>query len=261
MNENLVLFEGQEEIKVKTDKGETLINLANSAKVLGLTKIDNARKTIRISWKGNRSVYDKISKILENLDISTCGTNAPQNYKEEIQYILEEIENGEDRNSIYMSRWLTSMLAMECHNSKSMEYKSWLAQLDESYSKGELSNNNQMIQLNNITNQINMVASTMTQIGQAFMGIQEYVQDSIQSKDKQIDDIKELVGLRSANVSRLTKNLKMKVENKYKKKVWQNTKEFKEEKERLFVKFNVVKWEDISVEQYYKVNNYIENSL
>lgn len=36
MNEQLVLFEGQEEIKVKTDQGETLINLANSAKVCGV---------------------------------------------------------------------------------------------------------------------------------------------------------------------------------------------------------------------------------
>lgn len=257
MNENLILFEGKNEIKIRTDKGETLINLTNSAKVLGLTKVDNSRNTVRIFWKGNRSVYDKLLKILEKLDIPTCGTNAPQNCKEEIQYVLDEIDNGEDRNTIYMSRWLTSMLAMECHSPKALEYKSWLATLDNKYSKGELSNNNQIIQLNAITNQINMVASTMTQIGQAFVGIQEYVQDSIQSKDKQIDDIKELIGFKSINVSKLTRNLKIKVEEKYKMKVWQNTKEFKEEKEKLFIEFNVVKWEDIPVEQYYKVNNYI----
>lgn len=256
-NEQLVLF-NNEEVKVITDKGETLINLCNTARVLGLTKTDNARGTVRVSWKGNRSVYDKLSKIRENLVKSGCGTNAPQKYSEEIDYILDEIENGENRNSIFMSRYLTSMLSMECHNSKSMRYKSWLAQLDEKYSKGELTNNNQIEQLGNIANQMNLVASTMGQIGQAFVGLQEFVKDSIQIKDSQIDDIRELCGMKSANTIKLSKYLKEHLEIIFKRKLWATSYEYKEAKQNVFEFFNVTKWEDIPIEKYKKVHSYID---
>ncbi|OSA92813.1 UNVERIFIED_ORG: hypothetical protein B2H93_13375 [Clostridium botulinum] len=256
-NEQLVLF-NNEEVKVITDNGETLINLCNTAKVLGLTKTDNARGTVRVSWKGNRSVYDKLSKIRENLVKSGCGTNAPQNYSEEIDYILDEIENGEDRNSIFMSRYLTSMLSMECHNSKSMQYKSWLAQLDEKYSKGELANSNQIEQLGNIANQINLVASTMGQIGQAFVGLQEFVKDSIQVKDSQIDDIKALVGFKSCNTKRIVCEIKSKLGDLLGGKIYATSPMFKEVKRQIFLEFHVTKWEDIPIEKYKKVHSYVD---
>lgn len=67
MNENvqIELFEGQE-VKVKTDQGVELFNLANTAKCCGLVIRDKRRETERVSWKGNRSVCDKLSKILSS---------------------------------------------------------------------------------------------------------------------------------------------------------------------------------------------------
>ncbi|WP_252225100.1 MULTISPECIES: hypothetical protein [unclassified Clostridium] len=251
-NEQLVLF-NNEEVKVVTDKGETLINLANSARVLGLARKDDGR----ICWKGNRSVYDKLSKIRSSLVNSTGATNAAENILE-IDYILSEIENTDDRNSIYMSQMLTSLLAMNCNNDKAMQYKSWLAQLDEKYSKGELANGNQIEQLGNIANQINLVASTMGQIGQAFVGLQEFVKDSIQVKDSQIDNIRELCGMKSANTIKLSKYLKEHLEIIFKRKLWATSYEYKEAKQNIFEFFNVTKWENIPIEKYKKVHQYID---
>lgn len=62
MNKQLELFEGQA-ITITTDKGITLINLANTAKVLGLVKKDNKRGTESVRWKGERSIYNKLSKV------------------------------------------------------------------------------------------------------------------------------------------------------------------------------------------------------
>lgn len=62
---------------------------------------------------------------------------APQ-YIDEIKYIIDEIENGDDRNGVFCSRYLTSRLAMKCNNDRANKYQNWLATLDESYSKGEL---------------------------------------------------------------------------------------------------------------------------
>ena len=49
MNEQLVLFEGQE-VKVKTDEGKTLINLVHTAKCCGLTTT-GANGNLKIRWK------------------------------------------------------------------------------------------------------------------------------------------------------------------------------------------------------------------
>lgn len=247
-NEQLVLF-NNEEVKVITDKGETLINLANSARVLGLTTT-GSNGNLKIRWK-TKGISEKLLKIRECTDVH-------QKYKSEIDYILDEIENTDDRTQIFMSRYLTSMLAMESHNDKAMQYKSWLAQLDEKYSKGELTNNNQIEQLGNIANQMNLVASTMGQIGQAFVGLQEFVKDSIQVKDSQIDDIRELCGMKSANTIKLSKYLKEHLEIIFKRKLWATSYEYKEAKQNVFEFFNVTKWEDIPIEKYKKVHSYID---
>lgn len=256
--ERVLNFEGNE-IKVRTSAGIELFNLANSAKVLGLTRKDNNRGTERIMWKGNRSLYDKLSKISSTLDKTECGANAPQEYIDELVQLLQDIEETDDRNSLYCSRYLTSRLAMECHSDKANAYKDWLAQLDERYSKGELTNGNQIEQLGNIANQMNLVASTMGQIGQAFVGLQEFVKDSIQAKDFQIDNIKELCGMKSANTMSLSKCLKEHLETIFDKKLWANSYEYKEAKCNIFKVFNVSKWEDIPIEKYKEVQNYIND--
>jgi hypothetical protein len=153
------------------------------------------------------------------------------------------------------------MLAMECHNDKAMKYKSWLAELDEKYSKGELTNSNQLAQLGNISNQLNLVANTMSQIGNAFIGIQEYVKSSIQAKDNQIDEIKDLIGFRNVNTKRMTNEIKTKLSEKLGKKIFASSTVYKEIKEVIFKEFQVFKWEDIPVCQYNKVYAYLDEII
>lgn len=257
MNEQLMLFEN-EEVKVKTDQEETLINLANTARVCGVTKVANSGNEI-IKWKnGTKGVYGKLEKIRASLG---CTEVHEQKYIEEIDYILNEIEETDDRNLIFMSRYLTSRFAMECHSTKANEYKSWLAQLDEKYSNGELQNNNQLLQLNSMANQINLVANTMTQIGQAFTGLEQYVRHSIQAKDSQIDEIKELVGFRSSNTKRMVNEIKDRLSDKLGRKIYATSQLYKDIRLDMFKEFKVTKWEEISVSKYNAVYAYLDEII
>lgn len=251
--EQLTLFEGQE-IKIKTNKGITLINLANTAKVLGLTTFGvNGNEKIR--WK-TKGVSEKLNKILECTDVHQ------EQYIKEIKYILEEIENADDRTQIYMSRYLTSMLAMECHNNKAMEYKSWLAKLDESYSNGSLiQGNNPYMQLGDIAQQMQLMSNVMNNIGQAFNGMQQYVQDSIQSKDTQIEQAMNLIGFRNVNTKRMINEIKSKLSNVLNRKITANDKNFQYIKQAIFKNFSTIKWEDIPVMKYNEVYAFVDELI
>lgn len=262
--EKILNFEGQE-IKIKTDEGVELFNLANSAKICGLARKD----TGRITWKGNRSVYDKLDKIRLNLDkmgsaafaAHKTSLNNEINYVDEINYILNEIEETDDRNSIYISRYLTSMLAMECHNDKAMQYKSWLATLDESYSNGTLTANNPYLQLGNIADSMKLMSNMMNQMGQVFNGMQEYVQSSIQAKDLQIDQISELIGFKNVNTKRIVNEIKDKLSEKLGKKIYASSNVFQEVKQAIFKEFSVIKWEDVQVQNYNRVYAFVDELI
>lgn len=255
--EKILNFEGQE-IKVKTDQGVELFNLANSARVLGLTIKDKKRGTERPMWKGGRSIFEKLTKIKANLKEMECEANASHQYMEEINYVLDEIENGEDRNAIYMSRYLTSLLAMECNSPKATEYKSWLAKLDENYSKGTLDQINPLQQLS-VLNQ--SMVGFMNNLSGVLNNIETYVKDSINVKDTQIDAISDLIGVRDINVKKLTKTLKEKVQASLGRKVWSNNPDFIEAKEKVFARFDVTAWEQIPAKKYDEVKEYIEEEF
>ena len=119
MNNQIQLFEGQR-VKVKTDEGTTLINLVHVAKCCGIIKRKNEVDYIR--WNGKGGVVEKITNL-------SSEVSEPK-IKDEITYILEEIENTDDRNSIYMSSWLSKRLAIECHSEKANRFKNWLVILE-----------------------------------------------------------------------------------------------------------------------------------
>ena len=248
--EKILQFEGQD-IKVITDKGVEMFNLANSARVLGLTQT-KSNGSLKIRWTRVKEKLNTIYSGIQNL--------TPQ-YIEELKQLLEDIEETDDRNSLYCSKYITSRLAMECHSDKANKYKDWLSKLDEAYSKGELQqNNNALMQFGDIAQQMSMMANTMQQIGQAFNGMQTFVKDSIVAKDNQIDEMRSLIGMYSRNVRDLAKKLKQKVKEKYNKEhIWATSSEYITEKEKLFREFNVTSWESISLIRFREVENYIKN--
>ena len=109
-----------------------------------------------------------------------------------------------------------------------------------------------------------LLSENMVTIGQSLQvlqsftaGLKEYVQDSIQAKDRQIDDMAELVGLRSKNVSRLTGKLKEALFIKYRESIRASDIRYQNAKDKIFKEFKVYKWEDISVGKYNAVEAFI----
>jgi hypothetical protein len=256
MNE-LINFNG-ENVSIKTDKGETLINLVNTAKVCGLTKTANSGNTV-IRWT-SRGVIEKL-KIIR-------GTDVERKYLEEIDYILEEIENTDDRNSIYMSSWLTRRFAMECHSDKAMEYKNFLATLDENRVK---KNNNQSQELATMVTQVmtNIIPTLTNEIAKQFVPIVEETKQQVNNMAELIHDqsviydsdrnrLKEMIGLRAVNTMHLTDKLKEKLTEHYKENIKGTDYVYKVEKDKLFRVFKVNKWEDIPVEKYNDVYAHID---
>jgi len=241
MNNLTKTFEGQE-IQIKTNKGTKLINLVATAKVCGLTQIKNGIEYIRWTDKG---VANKLKIILSH--------KCENEIKTEIQYILEEIENTDDRNSIYMSSWLSKRLALECHSDKANRYKNFLVTLDEARENSYTAIKNNQIDKNDVLS----VAIQSMQYSMNF--IQEFVKDSINSKDSQIDKAMELIGFRAVNTKQLTDKLKEKLTTETGTKITAGHYLYIKVKSQIFKQYKVDKWESIPIGQYNSVFAFIDS--
>lgn len=254
MNNLVKIFENQE-VKVKTDKGVMLYNLACTAKVCGLVRNDKGYQYVR--WS---DIKDKLKFIGKN-----CFDESPS---KEIKYILEEIENTDDRNSIYMSSWLSKRLATECHSEKAMRYKNFLVTLDESREK--VQEKSQLINLELVQNTVQAIVPTIaTEIVKQFAPVISetknqvntisklmYDQSAIYDQDR--EDLKSLIGLRAVNTKRLTDKLKEKLYEIYGFNVTGNNEVYIKVKKKVFKYFKVIKWEDIPVAKYSTVDAFID---
>lgn len=147
----VVQFEGQD-VKVITEEGKVLVNLVATAKACGIMRKNNRGEGFKVRWD---VVKPKLNTIMgvENM--------TPEN-KEEIKYILEEIDTTDDRNSIYMSNWLAKRFAMECHSDKAMQYKNFLATLDEQREQSLINANSDDI-VTMVTNTVNAIIPSIIQ--------------------------------------------------------------------------------------------------
>lgn len=121
----------------------------------------------------------------------------------------------------------------------------------------------------NLANQMLNLAQGTQVIGQVVQGVlgtvnqlQVFVQDSIQAKDKQIDDIAEMIGFKAKNTKTLTDKLKIVLQAKYNmNSVNSNMEVYKKAKRQIFSEYNVSKWEDIPATKYNSVSAFIEEAL
>lgn len=262
--EQIVLFEGNE-VKVKTDKGETLINLLHTTKCCGLTRTKGKSNTVIVRW----------DRVKEKLNTINCGTQdmAPQ-YADEISYILNEIDETDDRNSIFMSSWLSKRLAMECHSPKAMQFKNFLATLDEKREHGELINSipsNKIAQM--VTETIKGVLPTLiTEVGKTFGEVVKeskknvddmkeaiHIQSTLYDEDRA--ELKRLIGFKSANTKAMSLKLKDVLEEIYNRKIKATDDVYIKYKNRIFNEFHVSKWEDIPALKQNSVYSFIEECL
>ena len=134
----------------------------------------------------------------------------------------------------------------------------------EEHIKGQtkqLSNFELANQMMNIMQNTQIMAQVVQGLNQGMIGIQQYVQDSIQAKDHQIDQAMELIGLRSKNVSSLISKLKEELYKRNRELVQANDIEYLKAKNKIFKEFKVTKWEEIPIGKYNAVFAYIEEVI
>ena len=245
--EQVLQFEGQE-IKVITDKGVELFNLANSARVLGLTQT-KSNGSLKIRWTRVKEKLNTIYSGIQNL--------TPQ-YIEELKQLLEDIEETDDRNSLYCSKYITSRLAMECHSDKANKYKDWLARLDISYSKGELTVSQQDL-TNLVSNTMNNILPTMIKsITEQFSPILNETRKQVEEAKEQVKSMNEKLGMRNRNTQVIGKRLINRECEFYGKRIWGSSLEHKFNKNKLFNHFKVLSLDDIPIIKFEEVCDYID---
>ena len=245
--EQVLQFEAQE-IKVITDKGVELFNLANSARVLGLTQT-KSNGSLKIRWTRVKEKLNTIYSGIQNL--------TPQ-YIEELKQLLEDIEETDDRNSLYCSKYITSRLAMECHSDKANKYKDWLARLDLSYSKGELIVSQQDL-TNLVSNTMNNILPTMIKsITEQFSPILNETRKQVEEAKEQVKSMNEKLGMRNRNTQVIGKRLINRECEFYGKRIWGSSLEHKFNKNKLFNHFKVLSLDDIPIIKFEEVCDYID---
>ena len=275
--EQIMLFENNE-VKVRTDEGNVLINLVHTAKCCGLIQKGNTGK-FKIRWRDVKKKLNAIYSGVESYtpqDVEKCsgGKLVELQYLDEIQYILDEIENTDDRNSIYMSSWLSKRLAMECHSEKAMQYKNFLATLDEKREQGLLAPQMDMNALSNIVSSTvqNIIPSMVKEITEQFAPIvikskenvdnmRQLMHDQSTIYDQDREEIKRLIGFKSANTKAMSLKLKEVLSDKFGENIKATSDIYIRYKNKVFSEFNVSKWEDIPVLKQSSVFAYIEECL
>lgn len=111
--EEIILFEGNE-VKVKTDQGETLINLVHTAKCCGLTQTGNSGKP-KVRW---RDVKKKLATI-----------SSSEEWFFNINTIIKNINDVDNRKSIYIPLQLATTLAYNCHTLQGIKFYNFLISL------------------------------------------------------------------------------------------------------------------------------------
>jgi prophage antirepressor-like protein len=122
--------------------------------------------------------------------------------------------------------------------------------------------NNQQSEMNNY---IVGLAKSIQYSNQAISGIlvsmnniQEFVKDSINAKDQQLDEARELMGIRDRNTKMLTQTLKDKLSELTGENIYATNPIYIRNKIKVFREFKVFSWESIPIGQFNAVYAYID---
>ena len=249
MNELMVREFGAKEVRWSNDDK---VNLVDVAKCLGLTKVNNNGKQY-VRWNDGKGVVKKLQIIYD--------TNVPQDIKEEINNIIEEIEGSEDRNSIYISSWLAKRLATECHSDIAHEFKDWLVSLDCAKEEIEKQTQVTLQDLLNIQQQVNANAQLMSKTVNTVTSIvvqqtevidrqSDIINQQAEEYKKDREELKEFIGLRAKQVKELSHQLMIKVCSAYGKKIYASSYAWEINRDKLLNDNGYYKWEDIPVTEF-----------
>lgn len=235
---------GSKEVRWSNDDK---LNLVDVAKCLGITRVNNQGKEY-VKWNNNKDRNNICGKL--NYILSREGT--PTQIKEEIEEVLFEIENGDNRNNIYISNWLAKRLATECNTDIAHEFKSWLVSLDCAREEIEKGNNyinqQQFVEYQNL---INGAITTIAQQTVEIVGKQtELINQQAEEYKKDREELKEFIGLKAKQVRELSHQLMVKVCSAYGKKIYASSYAWEINRDKLLNDNGYYKWEDIPVSEF-----------
>jgi len=88
--------------------------------------------------------------------------------------------------------------------------------------------------------------------------MEEFVKDSLNSKDLQIDQTADMIGFRDRNTKVLSSTLKDKLSEIYGRNIDAKSQTYIKAKDKVFKEYMVYKWEDIAVSSFSKVHAFID---
>ncbi|MCI5628258.1 MAG: ORF6N domain-containing protein [Clostridium sp.] len=243
---------------VKINNTDLLVKEFNGQRVVTFKDIDMLHE--RVDGTAKRNFAENKKHFIENEDYFCINGEELRHLKQSTNFVLS---NAKEIILITESGYLMLVKSLQ-------DNLAWKVQreLVNNYFRVKSNLNNQLPSID-IANQMlglaqstQMMAQVVQGIQSAIGGIQTYVQDSIQAKDKQIEDIANLVGMRSKNVCSLTGALKKVIATKYGVfNVNSSMDIYKRAKSKVFEEFNIVKWEDIPVCKYSAVQAFIEECV
>lgn len=261
-NEIITKF-GDKDVRINSGK----VNLVDVAKCCGLTKTNgNGKEYVR--WndpKSNNSIIGKFEIILNCVGI-------PTQIVQEIENIQMEIEESDDRNSIYISKWLAKRIATECNSQTAMEFKNWLVTLDCAREENLV----EYVNVNEVKKYIDMTAVKITETFAPIIAELQRQSSKVQEQNteltkllleqssvnnKNIEDMKKLVGMKPKNTNQIGKILISKEKEYYGSQVKNFNYRFPEHtdnKNNLCSHFGVTALCNIHIDKFEEVVKYID---
>lgn len=203
------------------------------------------------------------SDVLEKINKTKAKTNSTE---KSAQYFIASKyvdTSGKENKEYLLTKDGFSLIVMGFTGSKALQFK--MAYIDK-FNEMENTLKEQSTKLTGVEPQVLQLAQGMQIIGQVvgsiqktINNVQEFVKDSLNSKDIQIDRTAEMIGLRDKNTKMLSSTLKDKISELIGIRITATNQIYKNMKNRVFKEYNVFKWEDIPIGQYNKVYAYIDS--
>jgi Rha family phage regulatory protein len=241
-------------ISIKNEEGKLVVSSREIA-----NNFEKQHKEVIYAIEGRKGSDRKYKNNGLLNQLSESGISHLEKYFIKSQYV----SRGKEYTEYLLTRDGFTLLAMGFTGEKALKFK--LAYIDK-FNEMEQCLKDQSNKLNAVQPQdVLQLAQGMQMIGQVVAGIQQtvnnvenFVKDSIVVKDKQIDDTRDMIGLRARNTMMLTQTLKDKLSDLTGRKIYANNQTYINNKNKVFKEFKVTLWEDIPIDKFNSVFAYID---
>jgi len=230
-------FEGMEVEIIQGENGEPLFEIYSTGAALGYTKLVKSK-----GKEYSQIRKDRIEAVVKNGSITGLPLGGKTYLTEEMLY--DFMFEAKTVKCKAFRKWVTSDVLPSIR--KTGGYVAPGIAGKDNYTL-DLAKSMQL------TNQVVQgILSSMTRM-------EEFVKDSLNSKDIQIDKTAEMIGLRAKNPMVLAATLKEKLERLTGNYVSATSTLYKKVRHSIFKEFRVTKWEDVAIGNFNRVHAFIDS--